>query len=108
MHASLLTVASLAASAMALITPTKMGCLTQPPSALQKEVHQHLASISAAAVSAASPLVSRATVNVPVYVHVVSASNSARDGYLSVRALLPLLLLPPPSAASTLSSCFVL
>lgn len=84
MHAALLTVASLAASAMALIPPTKMGCLTQPPSNAQIEVHQQLAAASAAAVSSANPLVSRATINVPVYVHVVSASNSARDGYLSV------------------------
>ncbi|CEJ81224.1 hypothetical protein VHEMI01366 [[Torrubiella] hemipterigena] len=83
MHAALLAVASLAASAMALIPPTKMGCLTQPPSDVQKEVHQQLAAVSAAAVSSANPLVARATVYVPVYVHVVSASNNARDGYLS-------------------------
>ncbi|CEJ94153.1 hypothetical protein VHEMI09703 [[Torrubiella] hemipterigena] len=83
MHAALLTFASLAASAIAVIPPTKMGCLTTPPSTIQKEVHQNLALMEAAAASSVNALVARATVYVPTYVHVVSASNQASDGYLS-------------------------
>lgn len=85
MHVSTLTLLSLTGTVMAIIPPTGVSCLTEPPSDMQKNTHAELAGIEATAASTASSLVTRDTINIDTYVHVVAASTRASDGYLSVR-----------------------
>lgn len=77
---------ALTASAAAAPKPPTMSCLTPAPNDKQRTVHKQMAAAEAFSASSGS-LVSRATTNVDTYVHVVSASKSASDYYLSVRYL---------------------
>lgn len=79
MYFKALALASLAVAATA-IDPDLMECGADEPAA------KHIASMKEAAIveSYESPINARASVTVPVYVHVVAKSKSEDDGYISV------------------------
>ncbi|KAJ6788172.1 hypothetical protein PWT90_10197 [Aphanocladium album] len=84
MHVSIAILSGLMPSLVvsAALNNTQMSCLTPPPSQLQADMHIQFAAIEASA-SLAGLVQKRASINVPTYVHVVSAQASANYGYLS-------------------------
>lgn len=84
---------SLAATCLGnpLTTPAPAFCGTPKLSEEQKNE----ARIQLASVDVGSSLESRATINVPVYMHVIASSQTAQGGYLAVR--------PAPKRCSIIS-----
>lgn len=82
-------VVAMATAAFGAIVPplggAPMSCLTPKPNTEQKAIHKQFAVAEASALaSASSSITARATTYINTYIHVVSASKSSSDGYLSV------------------------
>ena len=85
--AALMATATLGARVPTVIKP--FGCGTEEPSRAHVQISQALA-VQEAEMKASGNFSIAATINVKVYVHVVAASTSNADGYISV-SLSPLI-----------------
>lgn len=81
---SVLVSGTFALTAYAAALAGHVGCLAPSLTDEQRHVHKQLAASEKRKMASADSVQSFANVNVPTYVHVVSASQSASDGYLSV------------------------